>query len=1128
MTGTEKTDAEAAQAIVASSQKPRKRKTYRRKSTTKVVVKKTDTRKQETKEIPQEPSVDQKESTKNPTIVKKRSRKRNRKTAVERHDTAEDKIANTPNAVVKSQSVKVFDYQELEKELNGHAIPDISAPIYFAPEKKTREVRVRNDYSETKAREPKTKSGSKEKHTAGRYSAVPPPISLVAKHEAKSRKTPKKSKGEGIPKIEKKSGKKEARKGTEDEFKISAPSVKLPSKKNKTSTLQQKPTSNEPLAASGKTPKKKSKENDKVKVLDQVDKHIATPTKQNKTKSVNKDVQKEALTKEYCHPYDILYGQKNPRFDKYMDPKVCEQQIKEKDSKMYKGVLRISKRNHSDAYFTSDQIDTDIYIFGSRDRNRALEGDIVYVQLTELDSVWERKKESMAQKNKDRNIESDPNDEKLKPKYVGKVVAIANTRKDHLYSGIITLSRESLYTVNKANDSQLEEEEIETETETEIDSQALNKDGTEGKTSASTTKAKQKRKRPHCAWFRPIDKRAPIIGVPMSLAPPDIIQNEEKYLKRIVVVQIQNWAINVDTPRGAFVRELGQIGNIPAETEAVLSDNNISEEPFTKKALKNLPPTPWSIDQSQIDNRRDLRETRIFTIDPATAKDLDDAVHVTKIADNDFEVGVHIADVSHFLKPHTNLDHEAYDRGTSTYLCDRVIPMLPSLLCEELCSLNPGVDRLAFSVIWKMDKEGNIKDTWFGKTVIRSCTKLAYEDAQCVIEGQKLPEHVNVTNHEKSSVEQDILYLFEMSKSMRKRRFENGALSINSIKLSFKLNELGEPCEVSVYEQKDSNRLIEEFMLRANMSVAAKIYEHYPNEALLRQHSPPHEKSLNEFLRIAEKLGYSLDGSSAGNLQKSFNAIDSDAVKEVLRLLAVKPMQRAKYFCTGACDEEQFRHYALNVPLYTHFTSPIRRFPDIIVHRQLQAALQGKKNCGYTQHAIQKASVHTNEKKEGAKNSQDANLKLYLYHYLHNLEKDLGKPIICTAIVTQVVKDSFDVLVPEYGIEKRVYLDSMPIVKHVYNTNKNSQSVYWGKSTDKVLKNSIENRGRAETVDMKVHLENNTGGVCDVPEELNENALDIENRVQIFDTFSKLEVRIQVNIDVSPPSVSIHPVNPFI
>ncbi|KAL9543206.1 hypothetical protein MBANPS3_008217, partial [Mucor bainieri] len=499
-------------------------------------------------------------------------------------------------------------------------------------------------------------------------------------------------------------------------------------------------------------------------------------------------------------------------------------------------------------------------------------------------------------------------------------------------------------------------------------------------------------------------------------------------------------------PFGTVLRELGHIGNIVAETQAVLEDNGIVEQPFGQKALKGLPETPWSISQSEIDKRRDLRDTRIFTIDPATAKDLDDAVHVTKLAEDEFEIGVHIADVSHFVHQHTALDHEAFDRGTSTYLCDRVILMLPALLCEQLCSLNPGVERLAFSVIWKMDGAGNIKDIHGlanQLSMFRSCAKLAYEDAQSVIENQGLPKTASVRTFSVSQVEQDIKHLYTISKQMRERRFSNGALSINSIRLSFKLNDLGEPCGVSIYEQKDANRLIEEFMLRANMSVAEKIAKHYPNEALLRQHSPPHERTLNEFIKIAENLGYSFDASTAGSMQKSFSAIESEDAKAVLRLLAVKPMQRSKYFCTGTCDATKYRHYALNVPLYTHFTSPIRRFADIIVHHQLEAAINNKESCGYQKKSVTTAATHCNERKEGAKNSQDMNIQLYLAHYLHMLETQHKKPVICAAIVTQVLKDCFEILVPEYGLEKRVHMDALPIEKFVYDPHKTALAAYW-------------------------------------------------------------------------------------
>ncbi|CAO3653451.1 unnamed protein product [Mucor hiemalis] len=803
---------------------------------------------------------------------------------------------------------------------------------------------------------------------------------------------------------------------------------------------------------------------------------------------------KKATQEDYCHPNDIIYGKNRVRFERYVDPKVCVQKIQ--DGKYYEGLIRINKRNRTDAYVTCETLDADIFINGQHDRNRALEGDKVVVELLDLETVWAKKKDSMKQKREERHstaLERPPQeegeDDKGKPKYVGKVVSITTSNKSQTYSGTLSLQQR----FSDGNET--------------VDVQNV-----------------------RLAWFKPVDTRSPLIAIPLKNAPADILKNEEKYKNLLMISKINRWPIDSSNPFGAVVRELGHIGNIVAETQAVLMDNNIEEKPFRSKALKGLPPTPWSIKQADIDKRRDLRQTRIFTIDPATAKDLDDAVHVTKLGEDSFEVGVHIADVSHFINQHTALDHEAYDRGTSTYLCDRVIPMLPSLLCEELCSLNPGVERLAFSVIWQMDGAGNIKDTWFGKSVIKSCVKLAYEDAQSVIEGKGLPENVSIQQYSTSDVEEDIKFLFKISKQMRDRRFSNGALSINSIRLSFKLNDLGEPCDIAIYEQKDANRLIEEFMLCANMSVAQKISKHYPNEALLRQHAPPHEKSLNEFIKIAENLGYHFDGSSAGSLQKSFNDIKDEDVKTVLRLLAVKPMQRAKYFCTGSCDIIKYRHFALNVPLYTHFTSPIRRFADIIVHRQLEAALSNKESCGYKKDDVQKAAGHCNERKEGAKNSQDMNIQLYLAHYLYQLEEETKKHITSTAIVTQILKDCFEILVPEYGLEKRIHMDALPIERFVHDPHKNALTCYWKEGIEsnrewdqnrKLDENYIEPSG--------TQIQTKAGkSAQDVPQELtNADLIDKDKKSQRFEPFSKITVRIQVNVERSPPVINIYPVNPF-
>lgn len=410
-----------------------------------------------------------------------------------------------------------------------------------------------------------------------------------------------------------------------------------------------------------------------------------------------KDGLKNTDQQDYCHPNDIIHNSKNRRmrYEPYLDPKVYEERLKK--GELYKGVIRINKRNRSEAYVTCDDLESDIFIYGQIARNRAFEGDTVIVELVDLDTIWNKKKEAMKEK---QQSPPEGDEDKNKPKFAGKVVAIPTPNPITTCSGLLAISRNGFnQSVQQGNESALNDTEV-----NEMDYSAT---------------ADTNNKDVRLVWFKPTDLRKPIVAVQLKNAPSDILVNEDKYRNLLMVVNITRWPIDSLNPFGKVVRELGHIGNIPAETQAVLEDNGIIEKPFSKKALKNLPETPWSISQSEIDKRRDLRETRIFTIDPATAKDLDDAVHVIKLGENQFEVGVHIADVSHFVQQHTALDHEAFDRGTSTYLCDRVIPMLPSLLCEQLCSLNPDVERLAFSVIWKMDGEGNIKDTWFGKSIIK-------------------------------------------------------------------------------------------------------------------------------------------------------------------------------------------------------------------------------------------------------------------------------------------------------------------------------------------------------------------------------------------------------------------------
>lgn len=433
--------------------------------------------------------------------------------------------------------------------------------------------------------------------------------------------------------------------------------------------------------------------------------------------------------------------------------------------KLVIGTLRVNKRNRSDAYVATDVLDSDIYICGSKDRNRALEGDIVAVELLDPDDVWGTKKDKEEKKRKKEEqgsfdprtardlrkqdkkkddvevegqglllFEEEEVTDEQKPQYAGHVVAVLERAPGQLFSGTLGVLRPSSAATQQKQDAERREREG-------VDLRG-------GHTP-------YRQQPPKIIWFRPTDKRVPLIAIPTDQAPGDFVDNPDKYQDRLFVACIKRWPITSLHPFGQLVEELGPIGDIETETLALLKDCNFSADDFADSVTKCLPPTPWSIPEreTQPDVRRDLREHRVFTIDPETAKDLDDALHVVKNDDGTFEVGVHIADVSHFVKvrsppfflccrrhapaprtddpmlvtqPNTPLDREARKRATTVYLVQRAVPMLPPTLSEELCSLNAGSDKLTFSVIFTMTPEGQVVSTWFGKTVIKCVLALVH------------------------------------------------------------------------------------------------------------------------------------------------------------------------------------------------------------------------------------------------------------------------------------------------------------------------------------------------------------------------------------------------------------------
>ncbi|KAH7887691.1 SSD1 protein [Phlebopus sp. FC_14] len=720
--------------------------------------------------------------------------------------------------------------------------------------------------------------------------------------------------------------------------------------------------------------------------------------------------------------------------------------------KLVVGILRVNKRNRSDAYVATEVLDADIYICGSKDRNRALEGDIVAVELLDVDEVWGTKKEKEEKKRKKEEnsaydlktstgrkddkkkddvevegqglmlFEDEEVTDEVKPQFAGHVVAVVERMPGQLFSGTLGLLRPSSAATKEKQEAERRERE-----------------GDRG-----DEPRRGPIERPKIVWFKPTDKRVPLIAIPTEQAPADFVQNSEAYANRLFVACIKRHPISSLHPFGTLAEELGPIGDIEVETSALLKDCNFPTEEFSDSVLKCLPPTPWTAPEREYEVRKDLRQDRIFTIDPDSAKDLDDALSIKLNEDGTYDVGVHVADVSYFVKPNTALDRDARKRATSVYLVQRAVPMLPPNLSEEVCSLSPGVERLTFSVIFTMTKDCKVVSKWFGKTIIKSAAKLSYADAQNIIDGHLLNDTVVVSEHSASAIEHDVKVLHGIAKQLRAKRFQDGALSLSSTRLTFTLDENGLPrdCEQAIHNE--ANELVEEFMVMTNIAIAQRVAVHLPEQALLRRHDTPIERRLNTFAERAKRLGVEMDTSTPGTLMRSFETITNPTARMVLELLSFKATQRAKYFCAGMLDIAKYGHYALNAPLYTHFTSPLRRYADILVHRQLESVLQGGTDPKFTmdRDAVAKVAQQCNIKRDSAKLAQEQSIHLFLCVFISDLTHRYG-PVIRQAKVVNVLDAAFDVLVPEFGIEKRVHVDQMPIDNHVYDEHAHTLQIYW-------------------------------------------------------------------------------------
>lgn len=480
-----------------------------------------------------------------------------------------------------------------------------------------------------------------------------------------------------------------------------------------------------------------------------------------------------------------------------------------------------------------------------------------------------------------------------------------------------------------------------------------------------------------------------------------------------VVVELTDWPLNVRNPFGKITEVLGKAGHNDAEMKSLLIENGFYLH-FSKEAIKEAEALKMKIPKSEIAKRRDFREITTFTIDPLDAKDFDDAISIRPLEDGKWEIGVHIADVSHYVPEGSAMDKDAYKRATSVYLVDRVAPMFPEQLSNIVCSLRPEEEKCCFAAVFEMDENANVLSRWFGRTVIYSNKRFVYEEAQEVLEGKEGPfaEELKVLN--------------SLAYKLRDKRFHEGSVNFDSKEVRFQLDEKGKPIGVYVKERKDAHMLVEDFMLLANKHVAQYVGQEMNANGktpfVYRIHDAPDEDKLRDFALFAARFGYKMNFDNPKKVVKELNRlmleIEGHPEQTLLQQLAIRCMAKAVY------TTENIGHYGLGFEYYSHFTSPIRRYPDVMVHRLLQLVLDGKPlpKAG----DLEAQSKHCSERERAAMEAERDSVK---YKMIEFMEDRIGE--VFRGVVSGVKTWGVYVELPGWNTEGMIKLENFSDDKYV-------------------------------------------------------------------------------------------------
>ena len=662
--------------------------------------------------------------------------------------------------------------------------------------------------------------------------------------------------------------------------------------------------------------------------------------------------------------------QKNSSFRKYTPYETyesCQEAYATKDPTIVRGKLRVlpSGQDSGSSFVTDDRgvYQKDILVLDATARNRAMNGDLVFVRLDEKPLLASSVAgNEYAKRNNNNDDDDDEAGDEIVADWVQSNDAETELWQDDetqmdLWNPVVNIARKA------ARSNATSKDEVQRQGRvvyvfppvplfSEIDPTPV--------TERTRALVGYLKILPSGAkLLNPLDKSLPQFKIPSSFQPPENAETDNLSLYRAEYVY-GSWEESQKWPPCRNVKKMGESCVLEDEIQALLMQNQVDHGDFPAQVLREVDEAvqsglcfengkmEWKPTPEMYKGRRDYRKERIFTIDPTTAKDLDDALHIKQLPDGRIEMGVHIADVSHFVTPESTVDREAQRRTTTVYLVDRTVPMLPRPLCEIACSLNENVERLAFSCVWTMNANGTLgksPNIWYGRTVIRSCARLDYATAQNIIEGRvatgETADEMDETLwppsrrpdgrfHTLDQVAEDVRLMHRVAMARRRLRFDNGALALNGPKLTFKLDADGQtPLLAEPYPIRDSNRLVEEFMLLANYLVAQRLITHAKERAVLRHHPEPLEEGLDKVAAIAKAaVGFDIDISSSQALHSSLRRFGrecrDDLVIQCVTQMLMTPMQPANYFAAGTLDSSLWKHFGLNIPYYTHFTRYVK------------------------------------------------------------------------------------------------------------------------------------------------------------------------------------------------------------